>query len=189
MLTACSDALKEWAVVCAALASGRQTLLLRKGGIAEGPSGFTVQHPEFWLYPTRFHQSAEELVADAAPLLEHVGRFHPADGRVRFSLYATVVSVHHLTAKSQLDRLDGMHVLSRDTIYSRFSYRQPGLYALVLRVFTMSPPHEIAESPDFAGCHSWVGLKEPLSTEGIRPVLSEMEFADRLSAIEERLPT
>ncbi|NBS89997.1 DUF1802 family protein, partial [bacterium] len=31
-------ACKEWASVCAALASGRQSILLRKGGIAE-PTG------------------------------------------------------------------------------------------------------------------------------------------------------
>ena len=31
-------AFKEWAAVCAALDSGRQTLILRKGGLHEGPT-------------------------------------------------------------------------------------------------------------------------------------------------------
>ena len=34
----CSIAFKEWAGVCAALAEGRQSLIVRKGGIAEGPA-------------------------------------------------------------------------------------------------------------------------------------------------------
>ena len=38
---------KEWALVCAALGSGAQTLILRKGGIAEGRAGFAFKHPEF----------------------------------------------------------------------------------------------------------------------------------------------
>ncbi|RPJ57922.1 MAG: DUF1802 family protein, partial [Acidobacteria bacterium] len=35
-------ALKEWAVVCRALAAGRQVLAIRKGGILEVKPGFEV---------------------------------------------------------------------------------------------------------------------------------------------------
>ena len=59
--SACQIAFKEWAAVCAALAAGRQTIILRKGGIAEGPAGFVPQHGQFWLLPTRFHQRPEKL--------------------------------------------------------------------------------------------------------------------------------
>jgi hypothetical protein len=31
---------KEWALVCEALGRGEQTIILRKGGIAEGRGGF-----------------------------------------------------------------------------------------------------------------------------------------------------
>ncbi len=53
----CAMALKEWAAVCQALAVGRQTILLRKGGIAEGPGGFRAEHDAFWLLPTYFHEA------------------------------------------------------------------------------------------------------------------------------------
>ena len=36
------DAFKEWAVICRALAEGRQALILRKGGIAEAGGDFRV---------------------------------------------------------------------------------------------------------------------------------------------------
>ena len=36
-------ALKEWHAVCRALASGRQTILLRKGGIYESSGEFVLQ--------------------------------------------------------------------------------------------------------------------------------------------------
>jgi hypothetical protein len=49
-------AFKEWAAVCTALAAGKQSLIVRKGGIHEGRDGFRVEHGEFWLYPTQFHQ-------------------------------------------------------------------------------------------------------------------------------------
>jgi hypothetical protein len=50
---------KEWALVCEALGTGRQSIILRKGGIAEGRDGFSFQHREFFLFPTFFHEQLE----------------------------------------------------------------------------------------------------------------------------------
>ena len=47
---------KEWAIVCQALGEGRQSVMLRKGGIAEGRDGFAFRHREFFLFPTFFHE-------------------------------------------------------------------------------------------------------------------------------------
>jgi hypothetical protein len=187
MQDTCSDALKEWAVVCASLQTGRQTLVLRAGGIADGSGGFLVEHPEFWLFPTRFHQSADELVDDAELLLEQVGEFHPPEGRVLLSLFARIEATHRLSDPAQLDRLEGLHILSPDTVRSRFDYRRPGLFVLTLRVYRLSEPLEILDAPHFAGCHSWVDLQQPLPTEGLEPVLSDEEFAECLRSIQSRL--
>jgi len=65
-------AFKEWAVLCAALGAGRQTIILRKGGIDEGREGFRVKHDEFWLLPTQFHQEPSQLTPDAQPLWRQV---------------------------------------------------------------------------------------------------------------------
>jgi hypothetical protein len=187
MQTRSSDALKEWAVVCAAIEAGRQTVLLRAGGIAEDPGGFRVEHPEFWLFPTRFHQTADELVQEARPLLEDVARLRPPDGQVRLSLYARVEGVHRLSDPDRLDRLEGLHILDADTVRSRFDYRRPGLFVLTLRVHRLAVPLTIVDKPQFAGCRSWVELEEPVSTEGLRPILDDDEFAGRLDLIQTRL--
>ena len=65
----CQVALKEWAVTVRALAEGRQTLLLRKGGIHEESQDFRVIHPEFLLYPTYEHQREELLREEFQPAL------------------------------------------------------------------------------------------------------------------------
>src|SRR5882762_532527 len=52
---------KEWTLVCDALGRGEQSIILRKGGIAEGRAGFRFQHPEFLLFPTLFHEQAAKL--------------------------------------------------------------------------------------------------------------------------------
>ncbi len=57
----CAIAFKEWASVCDALLAGRQTIILRKGGISEGkaPGTFVPEHSQFWLYPTWVHQAEQ----------------------------------------------------------------------------------------------------------------------------------
>lgn len=46
MLALNDVALKEWAVICRELAEGRQIIVLRKGGIREPRTGFSVEHQE-----------------------------------------------------------------------------------------------------------------------------------------------
>ena len=38
---------KEWTLICDALGRGEQSIIMRKGGIAEGRAGFRFEHPEF----------------------------------------------------------------------------------------------------------------------------------------------
>ena len=45
--------------MCKALEEGRQSLILRKGGIHEGREGFSFAHDEFVLFPTRFHAQGD----------------------------------------------------------------------------------------------------------------------------------
>src|SRR5205814_10220299 len=73
-------AFKEWAAVCLALASGRQSIIIRKGGIAEAGGAFAPEHDRFWLYPTYVHQQQTGLRPDAADLLRHAGREGPPTG-------------------------------------------------------------------------------------------------------------
>src|SRR5690349_20791125 len=52
---------KEWTLVCKALGEGAQSLIIRKGGIAEGRAGFRFQHEDFLLFPTLFHEQVAKL--------------------------------------------------------------------------------------------------------------------------------
>src|SRR5215467_3400745 len=66
MLTAHDRAFKEWAVVCEALKTGRQTILIRKGGIREEDGIFRVDDSEFVLLPTYEHQDPRLLKPEFA---------------------------------------------------------------------------------------------------------------------------
>ena len=179
-------AFKEWAVVCAALASGRQTLILRKGGIHEGREGFRVEHREFWLFPTGFHQKHDDVVSEVWPLLDEVqSRGQPSE--IELSLYAVVEEVRHILDRAALVRLSGQHVWSEATVEQRFDYRTPGLFALVVRVFRQPTPFSMVDSPHFAGCKSWVELTSALPTSDLQPVLDDATFGHQQNKIQQLL--
>src|SRR5438034_7706733 len=59
---------KEWSLVCDALGRGDQSIILRKGGIAEGREGFSFRHREFFLFPTFFHEHMAKVRIASANL-------------------------------------------------------------------------------------------------------------------------
>lgn len=176
-------AFKEWAVTCQALETGRQSLLLRKGGIHERGGRFEVEHNEFWLFPTRFHQSPEEILPDARTLLRQAATDAPPPASVRLSLYAVVDEVFELTDEALLPRLADLQILTGDTLLERFHYRRPALFVLTVRIYRRAEPITLRESPHFAGCKTWVDLEQDLTTDGLVPVLNDAAHNEREIAI------
>jgi hypothetical protein len=172
-----NHALKEWAVICEALARGQQCLLLRKGGIAEADDEFRVEQPRFWLYPTYVHQQSAGIQDEARPLLEQVEANRPPAGKVRLQTWAEVGTVYRLHAELSALLLSHLHIWSEETVRRRFHYREPGLYVLMVRVYRSPTIHEIDESPAYAGCRSWVELTQALPTDGSTPVLDDASYA------------
>src|SRR6516164_8801146 len=128
-------ALKEWAVVCKALAEGRQALILRKGGIAESGGDFQLEQTRFWLFPTYMHQQAAALKPEALPLLHRAELERPPEGVVRLSHFAEVAGVYQLHDIVGALLLDPLHIWTQETVQARFTYRRPGLYVLAVRVY------------------------------------------------------
>src|SRR5438270_7845139 len=104
------DAFKEWAVICRALAEGRQALILRKGGVAETSGDFRLEHTRFWLFPTYTHQQRGGIKPNAVPLLEQVEAERPPAGVVRLSHFAEVSGVYHVHDLTSALILDHLHV-------------------------------------------------------------------------------
>ena len=176
-------AFKEWAVVCAALASGQQSLILRKGGIHEGRDGFRVAHREFWLFPTGFHQEPDSVAQDAQPLLNDVLTRQPTTNEIHIQFYIEVEEVIELHDESRLSDLAPFHILSDKTVHARFHYKSPGLFVILVRVHQLLAHNTIPASPHFAGCRSWVDFPTAISTTGLKPVLSDEAHAERMTRI------
>ena len=169
----CSTAFKEWAGVCHALGTGRQVLIVRKGGIAEVGGRFHPEHSQFWLYPTYVHQAEQGLKPGTDQLVP------PETGFVEIRYLAEVQWIEHVIDDRQLAHFDAEHVWTTETIAKRFNYRTPGIWLLCVRIFEVGEPYLIPVLPEYLGCHTWVSLCQDLRTQPSSPVCDDATFALR----------
>lgn len=177
-------AFKEWAVICRALAEGRQALILRKGGIAEEGSVFRPEHPRFWLYPTFVHQQAEGIKPEAQSLLRAAEADRPAPGVLRLTHFAEVSGTFFVRRLDDVLAIDKLHLWSEETVRKRFAYREPGLFVLAVRVHQAPSAHELPLTPEFDGCKTWVDLGRELPDAGAAPVIETRTYAGFLEELD-----
>ncbi len=171
-------ALKEWAVICKALAEGRQALVLRKGGIAEPEGEFQIEHRRFWLFPTYLHQERAGLQHDAWSLLEQAQADKPPAGVVRLTHFAEVTGVYRVRERVRALVLGHLHLWSSQAVAKRFDYRVPEIFIVPVRVWKAAQTVEIRDTEFYQGCKSWVELDRELPTAGATPVLPDSSLVD-----------
>jgi hypothetical protein len=169
---------KEWALICEALGRGEQSIILRKGGIAEGRDGFAFKHREFFLFPTFFHEQAEKLRGPAREI--------PAEneGQIEIGFFARLESSFLLTDWETAVSLEPFHLWRTEVVRERFDYDSPpGLHLGIVRVYSLRPRWRFADSPRYGGCRSWVKLPDLPGEVEREPVLTDAEHAGRVGEI------
>lgn len=170
---------KEWALVCSALGNGTQSVILRKGGIAEGREGFRFQHESFFLFPTLFHEQVSRLKLPAETAIPA----HP-EGQIAIQYCAKCEWTELITDWEVARALDPFHVWKEEVIRQRFDYDEPkGLSLAFVRVFKLGAEWVFPDSPAYGGCRSWVELPEPPTGLQMEPVISDEAHADRAAAL------
>lgn len=165
--------LKEWSSIVAALESGEQCVLLRKGGILDTPSGFHIQSRRFWLYPTWEHQSIQNI-RDA--FRHHLEQARPVEGTNTISSYAEVVGEADVDSDDIIQNLESFHIWSREYVDTRRRWQpQRPLKAILLKVFK-SQPVTIPVLDEYAGCRSWLEAEQEIN--GGVPVLGDNQISD-----------
>jgi hypothetical protein len=158
--------LKEWSNVIDALAAGRQTILIRKGGIAD--ASFGVEADRFYLYPTYFHQGESE----ARPV-------------VHITHWCEVVRTWSTRELTVLSRLEPLVAIPRDTLEARYRFRpDQALHIIGVRTFALPRAAEVRFREEYAGCRSWLSVDEEIATDGSTPVLAEHDLRRTLDSVD-----
>ena len=178
-------ALKEWASVITALESGRQILLLRKGGILEqsDKNRFSITHNEFLLFPTYLHQSRGELKPEVE--FEAVAA-EPKS--VRITSAGVASDILKVQSRGQIDRLMDQHIWTDSLIDLRFNYKpQNPLHLVLVRAYRLHEPVMLANTTEYAGCKSWVPLGQPIETGNATAVLDDVKYEHHKNLVLDRL--
>jgi hypothetical protein len=177
-------ALKEWAIVCRALEEGKQSILLRKGGILEYRKGFEISQKIFLLYPTFEHQSKEYLQSNYLEnfelLVKGNGLNIVQDKLNTLRILARIETMHEFRDDTILSKLEKYHIWNERYVNLRMEYNpKKPMNALFLRVYKLPKPISISVNPQWAGCKSWIDIdlaeKYGNSYSNIYELLNECE--------------
>lgn len=169
-----TPALKEWSAAVHALLDGRQTVLLRKGGIGE--KRFDVAADEFLLFPTVAHSHAARVRPEFRDLLTTAATDSTGD-LVTIRAAAKVVAAVSINRPDGLSEIEDLHIWTADSVRAdRLDFRpRHRLTVLVVQAFPLSEPIALARDPGYAGCTSWVEL--PVAAQRDRPVHDDAALA------------
>lgn len=173
-------ALKEWSAAVHALLDGRQTVLLRKGGIHE--KRFAVNASRFLLFPTVAHSHAERVRPEHHDLLDAAAADSGED-EVMVRAGADIVAAIEVNQPEALKHIARHHIWTDTSIQQdRLDFRpRHRLTALIVQTSPLRQPLTVPRTPDYAGCTSWVQL--PVDPEWAQPVHDEAtlrEIADEV---------
>jgi hypothetical protein len=175
-----TPALKEWSAAVHAMLDGRQTVLLRKGGIGE--KRFHLDAARFLLFPTVAHSHAERVRAEHRDLLGPA-----ADDSTEESLTlragASVVAAVEVNRPEAIGDLEPMHIWTAESVQAdRLDFRpKHRLTVLVVRVSALAEPLHIERTAEFGGCKSWVDL--PVDPVWAPPVHDDATLAAVAEAV------
>ncbi len=152
-----SLALKEWGAAVHALLQGRQTVLLRKGGIHE--KRFVLRGSQFWLYPTVAHSHAGSTRPEHADLLPP-GAADVTGDAVVLRASVSVVEAIEVTRPENIAGLEPFHIWTTASVrVNRIDFRpKRRLTAIVVSVRPLVVPVRVSVREEYGGCRSWVDL-------------------------------
>ncbi|OBI81328.1 DUF1802 family protein [Mycobacterium asiaticum] len=175
-------ALKEWSAAVHALLDGRQTILLRKGGIGE--KRFEVAAREFLLFPTTAHSHAQRVRPEHRDLLEPAAD-DSTDEHIVVRAAAKVVAALPVNRPDGLERIEDLHIWTAESVRAdRLDFRpKHKLAVLVVAAAPLTEPVRLSRTPDYAGCTSWVQL--PVEPALAQPVHDDAALADIAARVRE----
>ena len=158
-------AFKEWSFIVDALGKGKQSIILRKGGIAEENGDFNLKGKKFILYPTIFHQAEQLLKPQWLPYLNG-NKFHPNQDKVKIQYYAEVAESTTISDWNTIAKLNNWHAWKEEVIKERFERWNKNVNLLVLQTFELPQIYELDILPQYGGCNSWTDLEPDIDLIG-----------------------
>jgi hypothetical protein len=173
--TLTQPALKEWSAAVRAMLEGRQTVLLRKGGIHE--KRFTLDSSRFLFFPTVAHSHAQRVRPEHRDLLAAAAA-DSTENEIVLRAGAKVVAAVDVDRPEGLEEIAPLHIWTAESVRNdRLDFRpKHRLTVLVVQVSPLGEPERLRRMPEYAGCRSWVPL--PVNPMWATPVHDDATLQD-----------
>ena len=169
-------ALKEWSLIIDQLVQGRQIVVFRSGGLADKPEAFEVSRPEFLLFPSFFHEQEKQLRSDRTET-QTMDSDAGSEASIPIQCFAREVDRFVIRHPEQVPLVRKHHQWKDEVLLKRMkSGKHAGLVGLILRVYQLPKVAQIAPSPRYGGCRSWIQLESDVDIEGGQAVLQDQVF-------------
>ena len=189
--TLTQPALKEWSAAVHALLDGRQTVLLRKGGIHEkrfalpDVAGSAETASRFLLFPTVAHSHRERVRPEHRDLLDAAAA-DSTDEALVVRAGVKVVAAVEVNRPEAIDEIASLHIWTAESVRAdRLDFRpKHRLTVLVVQASPLAEPVRLARAPEYAGCKSWVPVPiEPTWADPVHDDAALREVADRVRSL------
>jgi len=161
-------ALKEWASVIDALGSGKQIVLIRKGGIADPKFG--LEATRFYMFPTNFHEGS--------------GGAPPPSTAIPITHWCESVRTWEVRDLESLMRLEPLVAFDRKTLETRYRFRaDQAVHVIAVRTWALPQATTVLMTEAYAGCRSWVSLDEEIDVDGSRQVLTDEQLQSKIDQV------
>lgn len=173
-------AVKIWSVLARHLREGESIVTLHKS--------WDKKHDAFAILPTYAGQDPDALKPDVWMSLRQELKA-PLEGHAYIRAYAEVVETVKLQSIGALAAIDREHGLTRTEAERLYRADEPGLVALVLRVYRLPRSYKFAHAAENEGAGELVSLPFDVAVQDLDPVLEDAAFELRHKRLRAALPT
>jgi len=171
-------AVKTWSVIARDLHEGASVIVLHKA--------WDSSHKEFIIFPSYAGQDPDAIRPDVWMSWRHELK-PPMAGHTRIRDFAEVVAAIPLKSASVIGRIEREQALTRVEATRRYEIGDPGLVALVLRVYHLRRTYKFNDVANKEGEGQFVPLPWDVDLTELTPAVDDEDFERRFEAIESAL--
>jgi hypothetical protein len=171
-------AVKTWSVLARDLHEGASLIVLHKA--------WDTNNKDFVIFPTYVGQDPDAMRPDVWMTWRHELK-PPMAGHTRIYDYAEVVTALPLQSVGAIGRIEREQGLSVVEAARRYRSGEPGLIALVLRVYHLARTYKFKNVAEKEGDGLFVPLPFDVDLTDLTPAVDDEDFERRLAAVKSAL--
>ena len=167
-------AVKTWSVIARDLHEGASIVVLHKA--------WDSNNQQFIIFPSYAGQDPDAIRPDVWMTWRHELK-PPMAGHTRIRNVADVVAALPVRSAGVLGRIEREQALTRVEAVRRFRSGEPGLIALVLRVYRLPRTYKFNDVAANEGDGQFVPLPFDVELDDLTPAVEDEDFERRVAAI------